>query len=206
RLEQRLTQRPDARAFFAGAAGEWDRLRAEYYGDHFTTAALAALVPSHWTIADLGCGTGQLLAEFAPNVKQILGIDNSPAMLKAAAKRTASLGNVELREGELDALPIEDASCDAALLVLVLTYIEEPPRVLAEMRRILRPGGKAVIIDLLLHDREDFRRDMQQRWPGFDAAALVDDLQHAGFAQATCRALPPVPEAKGPALILATAT
>ena len=207
RLEQRLALRArDARSFFAGAAGEWDRLRSDLYGERFTTAALAALLPSDWTIADLGCGTGQLVAQLAPNAKRIIGVDSSPAMRKAATKRTAKMRNVELLEGELEDLPIKDDTCDAALLVLVLTYIEEPPRVLAEMRRIIKPGGKAVIIDLLQHDRDDFRRDMQQRWPGLDPASLTSQLKKAGFAKATWRPLPPEPDTKGPALILATAT
>ena len=207
RLQRRLTHRTgDARAFFAGAAGQWDKLRRELYGDRFMQAAMLALLPSHWTVADLGCGTGQLVADLSPCVKQVVGIDNSSAMLKAASKRTKNFKNVQLREGELSALPMKDGSCDAAILALVLTYIPEPATVLREMRRILKPGGKAVIIDLLRHDREDFRREMEQVHPGFEAGALASELKRSGFEQTTCRALPPEPQSKGPALILATAT
>lgn len=207
RLQRRLTHRTgDARAFFAGAAGQWDKLRRELYGDRFMQAAMLALLPSHWTVADLGCGTGQLVADLASSVKQVIGIDNSPAMLKAAGKHTKGLKNIELREGELTALPIKDVSCDAAVLALVLTYIPQPAAVFSEMRRVLKAGGKAVIIDLLRHDRDDFRREMEQVHPGFEPRALESELHKAGFAHTSCRPLPPEPDAKGPALILAVAT
>ncbi len=205
RLRRRLTHRTgDARAFFAGAAGQWDKLRRELYGDRFMQAALLALLPSHWVIADLGCGTGQLVADLSPCVKQVIGIDNSSAMLKAARRRTRGLKNVELREGELAALPIRDGACDAAILALVLTYIPDPAAVLREMRRILKPGGKAVIIDLLRHDRDDFRREMEQVHPGFGVKAVMDYLKGAGFAEVSCRVLPPEAEAKGPVILVAS--
>ncbi len=206
RLERRLSHRTgDARAFFAGAAGEWDKLRRELYGDRFSAAALLALLPAQWTIADLGCGTGQLLADLAPAVKRVIGVDNSPAMLKAARKRAQGFKNIELREGELDALPIDDATCDAAVILLVLTYMDEPLAALCEARRILRPSGRLVIVDLLPHDREDFRREMQQCHMGFDPRILTPLLKEAGFQNATCRTLTPEAEAKGPALFLANA-
>jgi ubiquinone/menaquinone biosynthesis C-methylase UbiE len=163
-----------------------------------------SLVPSEWTIADLGCGTGWASASLAPSVKQIIAVDSSPAMLKSAKKRTSDLKNVDLRRGELEALPIDDASCDAALLLLVLTYAEEPKRVLTEMSRILKPGGRAVVMDLLAHDRDDFRRQMGQRHMGFALDSMRTILAACGFADATVRPMSPQPNTKGPALFLAT--
>lgn len=123
RLARRLRERQtDSQAFFNTAASQWDRLRNELYGEDSSIAALLALLPSSWTVADLGCGTGWASAMLAPNVQQLIAVDSSAAMLKAAKKRTSDLANVELRRGELESLPIEDASCDAALLLLVLTY------------------------------------------------------------------------------------
>ncbi len=124
--------------------------------------------PTHLVVADLGCGTGHIAAEIAPFVHRVIGVDNSAAMLKAARRRLANLSNVELRRGELTSIPIDDASCDAALIVLALTYVPDPAAAIAEAARILKPGGKVVIIDLLPHDRDDFRRQMNQHWPGFD--------------------------------------
>ena len=126
-------------------------------------------------------------------------------MLKAARARTAERDNVELRRGSLEALPVDDATCDAALLVLALSYVREPVRALAEMARILRPGGRAVVLDLLRHDREDFRRAMGQESSGFEPDALGEMMKEAGLFRASCRPLAPEPGAKGPALILATA-
>lgn len=205
RLERRLADREDseAEAFFAGAAGEWDRLRTELYGTSFTQAALLSLLPAEWVVADLGCGTGHVAAALSPHARQVIGVDRSSAMLKAAARRTAALGNVELRRGSLEALPVEDGACDAALLILALTYATEPAVVLAEMARILKPGGQAVVLDLLRHDREEFRQRLGQHHPGFAEDELREGLAAAGLVRADARALPPDPQAKGPALILA---
>lgn len=200
----RAERQPAAVAFFAGAARSWDRLRAELYGEAFTQAAIFSLLPPEWVVADLGCGSGHASVALAPHVKTVIGVDQSAAMLKAARKRTASLQNVELRRGALEALPIEDGSVDAALLLLALSYVPEPPRVAQELKRILRPGGRAVIVDLLRHDREDFRRQMGQSSLGFEPEELVQMLAEAGLAGASCRTLLPEPQAKGPALLLAT--
>jgi ubiquinone/menaquinone biosynthesis C-methylase UbiE len=207
RLTRRLAaRRPAAEAFFAGAAGEWDRLRQELYGGSFTQAALLSLLPAEWDVADLGCGTGQTAAALAPHVKAVVGVDQSPAMLRAARKRTQGLANVELRQGSLEALPLDDTSVDAALLVLALTYLADPQRALRESSRILRPGGRLVIVDLLRHDREEFQRQMGQARPGFAPEALAAMLHEAGLVQGGVRSLTPEPRAKGPALVLATGT
>jgi len=207
RLTRRLSERePAAQAFFAGAAGRWDKLRSELYGEVFSREALFALLPADWVVADLGCGTGQTAMALAPHVRQVIGIDQSGAMLKAAKKRVAGLGNVELRQGSLEALPLEDASVDGALLLLALTYVSDPARALGEMLRVLRPGGRAVVVDLLRHDREEFRRQMGQHSLGFEPEALSRLVAQSGLQSVACRTLSPEPQAKGPALVLASAT
>jgi len=206
RLAGRLRERhTSSQEFFAGAAGQWDKLRRELYGENFSTAAMLALLPRNYVVADLGCGTGNVAAMLAPNVKQVIAIDSSAAMLKAAKKRLEEFSNVDLRRGELEQLPIEDSSCDAALLLLALSYVEEAARVLQEAARILKPGGLAVIVDLLPHDRDDFRRQMGQVSLGFSTEEVSETLTSRGFASAAIRQLPPEPNVKGPALFLATA-
>lgn len=202
---RRLLERKRERGseFFAGVAGDWDRLRRELYGDVFTHAALHALLPRDWVVADLACGTGVLAAELAPCVARVVAVDQSSAMLAAARERLAGLANVELRQGDLEALPLAAASCDAALLLLALTHVAEPPAALAELRRVLRPGGRAVVVDLLRHDRDELHREMGQLRPGFERDELTALLAAAGLAGISCRALPPEPSAKGPALLLA---
>jgi ArsR family transcriptional regulator len=207
RLERRLAARQqDSQAFFAGASSRWDRLRRELYGEAFTRSALAALLPPDSVVADLACGTGSVAAEIAPHVARVIAVDQSPAMLKAARKRTARLSNVELRRADLASLPIPDGSCDAALLLLALAYVAEPQGAVDEMARILKPGGRAVVVDLLAHDREDFRREMGQQRRGFEPQALRELLSEAGLRGAGCRELPGEAGARGPALILASGT
>jgi ArsR family transcriptional regulator len=207
RLERQIARHaPPAEAFFAGAAGQWDRLREEAYGRTFTQSALLGLIPAHWVVADLGCGSGHAAAALSPHVARVVGVDQSAAMLKAARKRTAGCGNVELHRGRLEALPLEDRSCDGALLLLALTYVGDAAAVLGEMARILRPGGRAVVVDLLRHDRDDFRRRMGQESLGFTPEELRSMLEAAGLQKAVCREMPPEPGAKGPALLLATGT
>lgn len=196
----------DSQAFFAGAAGLWDKIRSELYGSRFTTAAMLSLLPADYIVADLGCGTGPLTAELAGYVKQVIAVDNSPAMLKAAQKRLDGVDNVDLRNGDLEALPIDDGECDAAMMVLVLTYVDSPEAAIREMARILKPGGKVVLIDLLPHDREDFRRQMEQQHAGFELAAMEQMMVEAGLSKVVCRPLPTEPNVKGPALFIATGT
>lgn len=207
RLEQRLAERqPDSRALFAGMAGEWERLRTELYGQRFTAAALTALLPRDWVVADLACGTGSVTVQLAPHVARVLAVDKTPEMLDAARHRARGCRNVDFHEADLGALPIADGACDAALLLLTLTHLDRPEAALAEMARILRPGGRAVVVDLLHHDRDDFRRRMGQRRNGFIPAELAGLLAGAGLAGVACNPLPPEPDAKGPALLLATGT
>ncbi len=194
----------DSASFFAGVAGEWERLRAELYGDRFTRSALVALLPAGWVVADLACGSGAVSAELAPHVARVIAVDHSPEMIRAAKRATREHENVDLRRGELEALPIDDASCDAALMLVALTHVADPSLVLREMARILKPGGRAVVVDLLRHDRDEFRRRMGQLRLGFEPNELARLLAETGLAAVVVRPLPPAAGAKGPALLLAT--
>lgn len=207
RLQQLvLNKQQDADAFFADAAEQWESIRHELYGKRFTTDAMLALIPPTWTIADLGCGSGILSAQLSPFVQQIIGIDNSEPMLIAAQQRTEAATNIDLRKGELTALPIDDSSVDATLCVIVLSYIEDAEAAIAEMTRVLKPGGRAVIVDLLAHNRDPFRRQMGQVHSGFTTNRLTELFEQAGLTNIACRPLPPAADATGPALLLATAT
>ncbi len=161
-----------------------------------------ALLPANAsspTSAAAGDNSPNKLARFAG---EVVGIDASPEMLKAARRRLRPLDNVKLKQAELSSVPLDDATCDAAFCVLALSYTEDPAAVVAEMRRLLKPGGRAVIVDVLAHDRDDFRRRMGQRHRGFSPDAVRDLM--AGLVDLRVVPLPPEADAKGPALFIAS--
>jgi ubiquinone/menaquinone biosynthesis C-methylase UbiE/DNA-binding transcriptional ArsR family regulator len=201
-LESRRTR---SRDFFATTAGQWDRLREELFGRHFHLQALPALLDERWVVGDLGCGTGQVAQSLAPFVGRVIAVDGSPEMLRTARERLRGLDNVDLRQGELEALPIGDQELDAALVVLVLHYLPEPARPLREAARVLRPGGRLLVVDMLPHDREEYQQQMGHVWLGFSEEQVVRHLAASGFEEVRLRALPPDPEAGGPTLFAASA-
>lgn len=182
RLERRLeARRSETQSFFAGAAAEWERVRAEAYGREFELALLRSLVSPAWTIADLGCGTGSFTIELAKSGARVIGVDQSAAMLKVARRYAREYPNVELRQSSLERLPIPDRTCDAALLVLVLSYVAEIDPVLREAQRILAPGGRLLVVDAYPHEDESFRRRLGQARPGLDPAVLATLLEKVGL-------------------------
>jgi ubiquinone/menaquinone biosynthesis C-methylase UbiE/DNA-binding transcriptional ArsR family regulator len=198
-------RRTKSQEFFSSSAGQWDRLRDDLFGERFHLAALPAFADSEWTVGDLGCGTGQLTAALAPFVGRVIAVDASAAMLQAARKRLQGFENVELRRGDLEALPIDDARLDAATLALVLHHLPEPGRALAEVARVLKPRGRLLIVDMLPHDRENYRQQMGHVWLGFSDEHVRRILDESGFGDVRIVPLSPDPKSKGPGLFVATA-
>ena len=196
-----------SQAFFASSAAQWDRVRADLFGTRTELFALVGLLDGAMRMGDLGCGTGQLSEVMAPFVAKVIAVDESAPMLKAARARLASLDNVELRDGSIEALPIEDGALDVAVLSLVLHYVADPGAVLAEIRRTLRPtGGRLLLVDMMPHDRAEYRQTMGHVWLGFDAEELQRWGTEAGFSSFRHHPLPPAPQAKGPTLFTAVFT
>ena len=205
RLQATLAdRRTKSQEFFSSSAGQWDRLRDDLYGERFHLGALAAFAQAEWVMGDLGCGTGETSATLAPFVQHVIAVDASAAMLQAARKRLQPFDNVELRRGDLEALPIDDARLDAATLMLVLHYVPEPERALAEVSRVLKPGGRLVLVDMLPHDRDNYRQQMGHVWLGFPEDRVARMLGDAGFGKVRVVPLVPDARAKGPGLFVAT--
>jgi ArsR family transcriptional regulator len=206
RLQVALAQRrTKSQEFFSSSAGQWDRVRDELFGDRFHLGALAAFAEAQWTVGDLGCGTGTVSVALAPFVARVVAVDGSAAMLQAAKKRLQGFDNIDLRRGDLESLPIDDARLDAATLMLVLHHVPEPERALAEASRVLKPGGRVVLVDMLPHDRESYRQQMGHVWLGFSDEHVRRLLAGTGFEEVRIVSLPPDAKAKGPGLFVATA-
>jgi ubiquinone/menaquinone biosynthesis C-methylase UbiE/DNA-binding transcriptional ArsR family regulator len=193
-------RRGKMKSFFSDTAGSWDQVRMELIGARTDLLALLDLFDESWTVGDLGCGTGLLSEALGPVVKRVIAVDESGAMLSGARKRLAPLENVEVRSGSVESLPIDDGELDVALLFMVAHFVLEPAKVLAEAHRVLKTGGRLVILDLTSHEREEYSLQMGHVWQGFSEEQLRSWVQDAGLSVARYRVLPADPRAKGPAL------
>lgn len=192
-------------AFFAKSAEEWDEMRAGLFGSGTGLAPLLGLVDPETTVGDLGTGTGLFAARLAPFARRVIAVDRSDQMLATAKVRVHDFGNVELRQGDLEHLPVDDGELDIAFLTLVLHYLVDPPAVLAEVRRVLAPGGRAVILDMRRHERgPGFTEAMGHVWPGFEDDRVSAWLRDAGFDAVRVVPLPHDAGASGPLLFLAS--
>jgi ArsR family transcriptional regulator len=192
--------------FFAASADRWNELRQELFGARAEFLPLLGLLDPEWVVGDLGAGTGGLAETLAPFVGRVVAVDRSPEMLGAARDRLSERSNVELRAGELEALPLADGELDLAVLSLVLHYVVDPAEALREAFRALRSGGRILVVDMRAHERgPQYAEEMGHVWPGFSPAEFEGWLRDAGFGRVLTRPLPPDPEAQGPLLFMASA-
>lgn len=211
RLHDVLAERTaDSRAFFGRVAGDWDAVRNDLFGEHFTALGLLSLIPSEWTVADIGCGTGNLAELLCPNVERVIAVDQSETMLDAARRRLGPDGrdadNIEFRVGEVTGMPLADASVDAVCLSLLLHHVDEPAAALVEARRVLRGdlgGGVVLVIEMTAHGRTEYRHQMGHKHLGFPDEQLRGLLAGAGFERIRLVHLPADTQTKGPGLVAA---
>ena len=199
-------RRERSKEFFASAAHRWDSLRDDLFGADSELLPLFGLLDPTWTVADLGAGTGHFSARVAPFVGCVIAVDGSNEMLDTARLRLDGVSNVELRQGELEQLPLCDGEADLAVLLLALHYVVDPAVVLREAFRALASGGRLLIVDMRLHAREAYREDMGHVWSGFDEDTLREQCEAAEFCGFTYQPIPARAEASGPLLFVASAT
>jgi SAM-dependent methyltransferase len=199
-------RRAKSQQFFAVAAGDWDRLRSDLFGDTFYLWAVLGLTDPRLIVGDLGCGTGQFTETIAPYVRRVIAVDGSSDMLDAARQRVGARVNVDIRQGDLEALPLEAGELDCAMLALVLHHAPNPANAMAEVARVVKPGGRLLVVDMLPHEREEYQQQMGHVWLGFAEAKVSRLLTEAGFGDVHIRVLPTGPDARGPGLFAAVAT
>jgi len=172
----------DMARFFDQLAEDWERMRREALGDFPLADEVLARLPGRCDVAvDLGCGPGELLERMRSFCDRAIGVDYSQAMLDLARKRLGEDEAVSLRLGDLEHLPLGDGEADCAVMSLVLHHLPKPAQGLAEVGRILAPGGVFVVVDFIRHDQEAMRSRYGDRWLGFDAGDIRRWLREAGF-------------------------
>jgi ubiquinone/menaquinone biosynthesis C-methylase UbiE len=205
RLDGVLSQRRTTQiAFFDSAPAVWDRMRAELIGQRTDLLALLELLDDRWTVGDLGCGTGHVSEAIGPCVRRVIAVDESGPMLTAARKRLTPFDNVELRAGRLEEIPIDKETLDVAIMFLVAHYIADPGAVMQEVARVLKPGGRLVIVDMMPHEREEYVSQMGHVWQGIAEDQVRDWFEDAVWTGIRYRPLPADPAAKGPGLFAAS--
>jgi ArsR family transcriptional regulator len=150
--------------------------------------ALGLLLPAV-DVADLGCGEGYLTIEAARWARRVVSVDRSADVLERARAMAVrrKVKNVTWKRGDLERLPIPDGSIDVALLSQALHHASDPSRALAEANRILRPGGRVLILDLREHGETWVRSKLGDCWLGFDDGRLRKLIADAGFGEVTVR-------------------
>jgi ubiquinone/menaquinone biosynthesis C-methylase UbiE len=187
----RSARHDKAAAYFAAHATSWDHIRSLQVDEAMVEGAMLELFDDRppRSLLDIGTGTGRVLQLLAPRIGFGLGIDLSREMLAVARANLdrAQHRNCQVRQGDMYHLPLPDGSFDAATLHQVLHYADDPAAALAEAARVLRPGGRLVVIDFARHDLAFLREQHAHRRLGF-----TDGEMRAWFRSAGLAALAPV--------------
>jgi ubiquinone/menaquinone biosynthesis C-methylase UbiE/DNA-binding transcriptional ArsR family regulator len=193
--EIKAQRQADAQAYFAENAGNWNAIRAYHVEEAATEQVLKRLVGGQHVsrLVDLGTGTGRMLELFAPQADEAIGIDFSRAMLgfARATLGASELENVQVRQGDISNLSMDDASADVVILHQVLHFLDDPARAISEALRILMPGGKLVIADFAPHDLEFLREQFHHRRLGIAHYDIAEWARAAGGKVISHEQLPP---------------
>ena len=175
-------RRDSARAYFDELAGRFGK---DYVPGRSWKALAEALlkVLNYRVVADLGAGEGTLAQLLAQRAEQVIAVDLSPKMVEfgQALARRNGLTNLEYRLGDIEDPPITGQSLDLAILSQALHHAQHPQRALDAAFRILKPGGRIIVLDLVHHQFEEARELYADRWLGFSESGLASMLEKAGF-------------------------
>lgn len=179
------TRAAAAANYFSANAAEWDRIRSLHVPERDVEAAiLDRLDLAMEDVLDIGTGTGRLLGLLAPRAARGIGVDINRDMLAVARANLeqAGLANASVRQADLYQLPFPGAGFDAVTLHQVLHFLDDPARALAEAARVLRPGGRIVIVDFLPHEREELRERFTHRRLGFSDDEIAGWCESLGLS------------------------
>jgi ubiquinone/menaquinone biosynthesis C-methylase UbiE len=189
-----------AQTYFRGHAAEWDRIRKLHVADTAVEEAVRAALADKpiRALLDLGTGTGRMLELFAPEIERGIGLDLSLDMLALARERLdrAGLKHCSVRHGDIYDLALARDSFDVVIIHLVLHFLDDSARAIREAARVLRPGGRLLVIDFAPHDLEFLREQHAHRRLGFAAETVTQWLEAAGLDVMRQQTLPPGPEGK----------
>jgi ubiquinone/menaquinone biosynthesis C-methylase UbiE len=171
-----------AASYFAGHAEQWDAIRSLHVAESAVEAAMRSLLGHDLgRLVDIGTGTGRMIELFAGTARHTIGVDRSPEMLRLARAKLDGVTGIELRQGDVGALPLADASADTAIVHQVLHYLPAPDAAIAEAARLLEAGGRLLIVDFASHDREDLRDSDAHARLGFSDAQIARWMAVAGL-------------------------
>lgn len=168
--------------FFDYIAPRWDLFKGEILGDFDLNQAIFKDAGKHGVGVDLGCGTGDLLETMKRHADKVIGVDSSPRMLEEARKRFQdAAGDIEIRLGEIEHLPLSDGEADFAVISLVLQYLAKPESAISEVARILARDGLFILADFEKHDNTLLQDKYGARWLGFSRKEVENWLAANGF-------------------------